>query len=313
MNVIFVPRSAGRGRNISLSPAQLAIMFVLVLVGLPVLVGMLAYKITGSLDPTEGVRDPQYVRQQAALLSNERQNIEQARRGAEMHLNALAQRLGHMQAELLRLNALGQRLARMANLDKREFDFSSGPAMGGPEVSRGAPSISVPNFISEMDRVSGQIGSKAERLGALETALLDKQVNVLVTPSGWPVDGGWMSSGYGVRADPFTGHQSMHEGVDIAASHGSPIYAMGEGVVTFADNKPGYGLTVEVTHKSGLSTRYAHASAIHVAVGERVKKGARVASVGTSGRATGPHLHFEVKLNERAVNPAAFLRDPRRN
>ena len=122
-----------------------------------------------------------------------------------------------------------------------------------------------------------------------------------------------MSSSYGVRADPFTGHQSHHEGVDIAASHGSPIYAMGEGVVTFAGNKPGYGLTVEVTHKSGLSTRYAHASAVHVSVGDRVKKGTRVASVGTSGRATGPHLHFEVQLNQRAVNPVTFLRDPRRN
>ncbi len=313
MKVIFVPRSAGRRRNISLSPAQLLVLMTLVLIGLPVLIGMVSYKIAGTLDPGVGTRDPEYVQRQAALLASERQSIEQARRDAELHLNAMAQRLGHMQAELLRLNALGQRLARMANLDKREFDFSTGPAMGGPEITRGLPSITVPNFITQMERVSGQISSKVERMNALETAMLDKQVNVLVTPSGWPVDGGWMSSGYGVRADPFTGHQSHHEGVDIAASHGSPIYAMGEGVVTFSGNKPGYGLTVEVTHKSGLVTRYAHASAVHVAVGDRVKKGARVASVGTSGRATGPHLHFEVQLNQRAVNPASFLRDPRRN
>jgi len=313
MNVIFVPRSDGRGRNISLSPAQLLVLALLILVALPVLMGIVSSKIAGSLDPVEGKRDPEFIRQQAAQLAAERQTIDQARRDAELHLNAMAQRLGHMQAELLRLNALGQRVARMANLDKREFDFSVSPAMGGPEVVRGLPSISVPNFITEMERVSGQISSKVERMNALETAMLDKQVNVQVTPSGWPVDGGWMSSGFGVRSDPFTGHQAIHEGVDIAASHGSPIYAMGEGVVTHAGNKAGYGLTVEVTHKSSLVTRYAHASAVHVAVGDRVKKGTRVASVGTSGRATGPHLHFEVQLNQRAVNPVSFLRDPRRN
>lgn len=313
MNVIFVPRSAGRGRNISLSPVQLLVLAAMVLVALPVLLGVVSYKIIGALDPAVGTREPEYVRQQAAMLASERQGIEQARRDAELHLNAMAQRLGHMQAELMRLNALGQRLARMANLDKREFDFSVAPAMGGPEVSRGVASISVPNFMSEMERVSGQISSKGERMSALETALLDKQVTVQVTPSGWPVNAGWMSSSFGVRADPFTGHQSYHEGVDIAASHGSPILAMGEGVVSYAGQKQGYGLTVEVTHKSGMVTRYAHASALHVGVGDRVKKGARLASVGTSGRATGPHLHFEVELNQRAVNPASFLRDPRRN
>jgi hypothetical protein len=173
MNIILVPHSAGRGRNISLSPLQLLALALVVLVGLPILIGSVTYKIASYFDPATGMRDPEFVQRQAALLSNERQVIEQARHAAELHLNALAQRLGHMQAELLRLNALGQRLSRMAGLDKREFDFSEGPAMGGPEPVRGVSSVSVPDFLKSMDQVSGQIGKKSERLAALESTLLD--------------------------------------------------------------------------------------------------------------------------------------------
>jgi murein DD-endopeptidase MepM/ murein hydrolase activator NlpD len=307
MNLILVPHSAGRGHNISLSPAQLFVLALVVLVGLPLLIGAVSYKISAYLDPTTGTREPEYIQRQAALLTNERQEIEQTRRDAELHLNALAQRLGHMQAELLRLNALGQRLARMGGLDKREFDFSEGPALGGPEPARGSASVSVPDFLKTLDRVSGQIERKSERLAALESSLLDKQLKAAVYPAGWPTEGGWVSSGFGQRSDPFTGRTAVHEGVDIASRFGSTIKAMGGGVVTYAGDKEGYGCTVEINHGNGYSTRYAHCKSALVRVGDRVTKGQGVALVGTTGRSTGPHLHFEVLRDGKAVNPSAYL------
>jgi len=311
MNLILVPRSAGRGRHISLSPGQLIMLVVTLLLALPLVLGAVAYKIAAAMDSTSGSRDPVYIQQQAALLSNERQMIEQARRDAEIHLNALAQRLGHMQAELLRLNALGQRLVRMANLDKREFDFSIEPAMGGPETSPGLSSLAVPDFVKALENVSGQIEKKTERLSALESTLIDKKLHAAVHPTGWPSDGGWISSGFGVRSDPFTGRSAMHAGVDIAARMGSPILAMGDGIVTFTGEQHGYGLTIEVTHVSGLVTRYAHTREVLAKTGERVKKGQKIALVGTSGRSTGPHLHIEVLRNGHATNPIGFLKNPR--
>jgi len=308
MNVIFVPRSAGRGRNFSLSSAQLLILTIVVLLALPAIIGVVSYKVANYLDPASGTREPEYVRRQAALLTTERQAIEQARRDAELHLNALAQRLGHMQAEMLRLNALGQRLARMAGLDKREFDFSEAPAMGGPEAAGVLSSMTVPDFLKQLEQVSVQIGRKSERLAALESTLLDKQLHAAVHPVGWPSDGGWVSSGFGLRSDPFTGRTAFHEGVDIASRFGSTIKAMGGGVISYAGQKDGYGLTVEITHGNGYTTRYAHCSAVLVRVGDRVAKGQDVAQVGTTGRSTGPHLHFEVLRDGKAVNPGSYLK-----
>lgn len=308
MNVILVPRSAGRGRNISLSPAQLLVLALVVLVGLPVLIGSVSYKIASYLDPTAGTREPEYVQQQASLLANERQNIEQARRDAELHLDALAQRLGHMQAELLRLNALGQRLASMAGLDKREFNFSEEPAMGGPEKTLGLAAPSVPDFMKTLQQVSGQIDRKSERLAALESTLMDRQLHAAVFPTGWPTDGsGWVSSGFGLRSDPFTGRTAFHEGVDIAARFGSTIKALGGGVVSFAGQKEGYGNVIEVTHGNGITTRYAHCSLLLAHVGDRVTKGQAIAKVGSTGRSTGPHVHIEVLRDGRAVNPITYL------
>lgn len=313
MNIILVPRSSGRGRIISLSPIQLISVALAVLVGLPSLIGTVSYKIAAYLDPSPGMREPAYVQQQVALLTNERQLIEQTRRDAELHLNALAQRLGHMQAELMRLNALGERLARMGGLDKREFDFSSAPAMGGPEGLRGLSSMSVPDFVKELERVSGQLDNKSKRLDALESTLIDKKLYAAVYPAGWPTDGGWLSSGFGMRSDPFTGRSTLHAGVDIASRFGSPIRAMGDGIITYSGERSGYGLTVEITHTSGLETRYAHTSALLVQAGDRVKKGQHIALVGTSGRSTGPHLHFEVLRNGHATNPVSFLSNPRQD
>lgn len=308
MNVIIVPRSPSSGRNVSLSPGQLLVLAVVVLLGLPALIGFVTYQVAAYIDPAVGTREPEYVQRQAQKLVSERQVIEQARRDAELHLNALAQRLGHMQAELLRLNALGQRLSKMSGLDKKEFDFSEVPAMGGPEPGQTA-TTTVPDFMKNLERVSGQIERKSERLAALESTLLDKQLHAAVHPVGWPTEGGWVSSGYGMRADPFNGHTGFHSGIDIAGRYGSPIKSMGGGVVSYAAERQGYGLVVEITHGNGFTTRYAHCKSLLVHVGDRITKGQEIALIGTSGRSTGPHLHIEVLQDGTAVNPRPFLKE----
>ena len=217
--------------------------------------------------------------------------------------------MGEMQAELLRLNALGARLTRMAKLDPREFNFSEPVGVGGPE--RPADVGAAPDARQAIDNLSRQLDRQREKLRALESVMLDRKLSAQVTPSGWPVDGGWVSSGYGVRTDPFTGQQSRHDGADIDARMGSPVYAMGDGVISFAADKQGYGLTVEVTHQSGLVTLYAHLRAILAKVGDRIQTGQTVALVGTTGRSTGPHLHFEVVKQGVSVNPAGYLQNGR--
>ena len=303
MNIILIPNSRhGKGRNATLTPRHLILIALVVFVALPVFLGILAYKTKDML--SGGGADSLLIAQRRELAA-QRMEITEAKRNAEAHLNALAQRLGQLQAQVMRLNALGGRLTRMAGLDPREFNFSADAAMGGPEKSIG--SSNSPEVTASLDSLAQEVERQQERLSALENLLLDRKLSAAVTPSGWPVDGGWISSGFGVRADPFNGHQAMHEGVDIASRMGSPVLAVADGVVTHSGESAGYGLLVEVTHESGLITRYAHTSATLVKVGDRVKKGQEIALVGTSGRSTGPHLHFEVVRNGNPVNPMRYL------
>lgn len=304
MHIILVPSSRhGKGNNVSLSARQTTLLALVAFVFLPVLIGVVSFKLQEFFG--EQTDEVVQINTQKRELAAQRAAINDARREAVTHLNALALRMGQMQAQVLRLNALGSRLTRMAGLDPREFNFSAEPAMGGPEKSGVA--LGSPNLTASLDRLAGELDRQQERLAALENLLLDRKLSAAVTPSGWPVEGGWVSSGFGRRADPFTGHQSMHEGVDIATRYGSPIQAMGDGLVTFSGDKAGYGLMIEVTHDSALVTRYAHTSGTLVKVGDRVQKGQQIALVGTSGRTTGPHLHFELLRDGNAVNPLRYL------
>jgi murein DD-endopeptidase MepM/ murein hydrolase activator NlpD len=308
MNIILVPGGIRKGRTVSLSSRHLLAIALAGFLGLPLLVGVLAYRVEALLERSGG---QSALAQQERALAVQRAAITEAKKNTEAHLNALARRLGELQAEMLRLNALGSRLTKMAKLDPREFNFDVPPGVGGPEKPAASAVGAPPNTLEALERLSHQVDRQREQLSALESLMLDRKLNDQVTPSGWPVDGGWVSSAFGLRADPFTGHQSYHEGVDIASRLGSPILAMGDGVLTFAGEKPGYGLCVEVTHESGLITRYAHTRAVLAKEGDRVKKGETIALVGSSGRSTGPHLHFEVVRNGSAVNPQVYLRSER--
>jgi murein DD-endopeptidase MepM/ murein hydrolase activator NlpD len=303
MNIILVPGNTGSGKSSSLPHRYLVVIAVVGGVLLPLFLGIITYRIQILLDRHAGAEDR--VVAYGKELARQSRQLELAKQDAAIHLNALTRRLGQVQAQVLRLNALGGRLTRMAGLDGKEFNFDTEVAQGGPESGVVGSGTEV---AAALERVANEIKSSEERLRALETLLLDRRLTDAVTPAGWPAEGGFVSSGYGRRADPFTGQIALHEGVDIAARMGSPIKAIADGVVSYAGEKANYGRVIEITHSSGLVTRYAHTLSVLVKVGDKVARGDAIGLIGTSGRSTGPHLHFEVLKDDRAVDPGRYLR-----
>jgi murein DD-endopeptidase MepM/ murein hydrolase activator NlpD len=245
----------------------------------------------------------------AAEVEAQREAIAVTQQQTEDTLDALAIRIGQMNARVIRLDALGRRLTEMADLTDGEFDFDSEPAMGGPEEPYLAGSaVAVPEVLAAMQGLHQQLEDREAQLGVLENVLMNQQLVARVSPQGRPVTSGWMSSYYGKRTDPFTGKPANHKGVDFAGKAGAEVLAVADGVVTWSSKRYGYGELIEINHGNGYSTRYAHNSENLVAVGDEVKKGETVALMGDTGRATGPNLHFEVLHQGKQVNPVNFIR-----
>ena len=243
-----------------------------------------------------------------AEMDSQRLALKEVTRNAEENMDALALRLGKLQAHVIRLDALGERLTTMAKLDKGEFDFEQAPAQGGPIAkSDAANQISVPDFMRSLDALSEQLEDRSQQLEVLEDMIMTRNLEAEVVPAGRPIKRGWLSSYFGMRTDPFNGRRVHHSGVDFAGKMGSDVVSVAAGVVTFSGRKSGYGNLVEVNHGKGYVTRYGHNSKNLVNVGETVKKGQVVAAMGTTGRSTGPHVHFEVLYNGRAVNPKKYI------
>jgi murein DD-endopeptidase MepM/ murein hydrolase activator NlpD len=248
---------------------------------------------------------------QAILLADQRQEALKAQEIIQGHLNAMAVKLGELQAQMLRLDGLGERLAQMAGLKPRELpppvEPGKAPARGGPAPTL-SHDLSVEEFGDLLGQLSRQVEERSDQLGVLEALLLNTSANKKFLPTLSPIEDGWFSSNFGWRIDPFTGQKGFHEGIDFPADAGTPIVAAASGKVIFADVHPQYGKMIEIDHGNGLVSRYAHASVLLVKEGDLVVRGQQVARVGTTGRSTGPHLHFEVRLNGIPQNPARFLR-----
>jgi len=222
------------------------------------------------------------------------------------NLAVLAARLGELQARMARLEAVGQRVSGLAGVPARSFGFGQAPAQGGPAPADGA----VPTLRElrlALDTLRTDADAKAEGFDLLESLWLERAARAARRPRQMPVSGGYDASGFGLRIDPFTGRSARHEGVDFAAPTGTPIVAAAGGVVVAAEATHDYGNMIDIDHGDGLVTRYAHASQLLVRVGDLVKPGQEIAKVGSTGRSTGPHLHFEVHVNGVPANPKAFL------
>jgi murein DD-endopeptidase MepM/ murein hydrolase activator NlpD len=221
-------------------------------------------------------------------------------------LDTLAIKLGEMQARVQRLDALGGRLVKITGMKPSEFQFDQPPAQGGPLLSMGA--MSPASLDRQLDFLTRAVDDRADKLMALQTLLMQDQLARGLLPSSVPVSEGVYTSNFGWRVDPFTGHSAMHEGVDFMADAGTAIHASAAGVVVYADTHPQYGNMIEVDHGNDIVTRYAHASRLLVKVGQVVRRGDKIAEVGSTGRSTGNHLHFEVRYKGNAQNPVRFLR-----
>ena len=240
-------------------------------------------------------------------LRQQKEEVAVTRRQAEEKLSALTLRVAELQARIVRLDALGERLTTIAKLDQGEFDFSQPPALGGPETGTLGEAYQAPDFLSVIDNLTDQIEDRELQLETLEALLAKQKIQSDIFIAGRPVTKGWMSSRYGRRTDPFNGRVAWHQGVDFAGKENADVISVAAGVVTWASERSGYGLMVEVNHGGGFSTRYAHNNENLVKVGDVVKKGQVVALMGSSGRSTGPHVHFEVYKNGRPVDPASYI------
>ncbi len=249
----------------------------------------------------------------AIVLADQREEALKTQERVQGHLNAMALRLGELQAQMLRLDGLGERLARIAGLKPQDMpSLQSGqiPARGGAESSLPSRQLSVHEFSDLLAKLARQVDERSDQLGVLEALLVQHSANRKFLPTLYPIVDGWFSSNFGYRIDPFTGMQSFHEGIDFPSEAGTPVVAAASGKVIAAGYHPQYGKVIEIDHGNGLLSRYAHASQVFVSIGDLVVRGQRVGAVGSTGRSTGPHLHFEVRLNGVPQNPARFLQSP---
>ena len=301
MNIILVSNRLAKTRSITLGGWQLLSMLLL----LSGLVWTAAFTLQYTLVrfAPEGMSDG--VRTLLSKIHSEEQQKQQSY--VDSSLDAMAARVGQMQAQMQRLDALGARLAKLSGMKPEEFGFDQPPAQGGPLVALSAQEMSVNSLEQQLNGLSRAVNDRSDKLLALETMLLQNQLNRKLLPSIPPITEGFYSSNFGWRLDPFTGANAMHEGVDYMVQAGTAIRASAGGVVAYSDLHPQYGNMVEIDHGNDVVTRYAHASQLLVKAGQVVRRGEKIAEVGSTGRSTGNHLHFEVRYKGIAQNPVRFL------
>jgi murein DD-endopeptidase MepM/ murein hydrolase activator NlpD len=304
MNIILVSEKLPKARTITLGWPQLAGLAALLMVAVLATAAALNY---GILRFASELNVP-YVRDVLASMHQQQQDKHQSY--LQDNLNAMAVRLGQMQAQLLRLDTLGERLAKLAGFKPQDLMFNEVPGRGGAVSSIPSQNLSLGDFSRQVEQLTRQLEDRGDKLGLLESMFTLESARKKLTPTKLPVEGGWYSSNFGWRIDPFTGQRAFHEGIDFMSEEGTPIYAAAAGVVVYSEFHPQYGNMIEIDHGNDLITRYAHASKRLVKVGDIVLRGSRIADVGRTGRATGAHLHFEVRQRGAARNPAQFLQLP---
>jgi murein DD-endopeptidase MepM/ murein hydrolase activator NlpD len=299
MNIILLSKTRKSPININLRRGTVLALFFFFSIGLPAFFASIGYGVAL-------LRVQPFSHDLTARLAVISQK-DKLPGDAKANLTALTVRLGELQARAIRIDALGKRLVEISDLDKGEFDFDRPPGVGGPEGSTVAD-IDMRDFERAIGNLAHQLEDREQKLVLLETMLRDQDIFEETVPRGQPIEHGWISSHFGTRTDPFTGKRALHFGVDFAGKEGSKIVAVASGVVTWSGERFGYGRMVEVDHGNGYVTRYAHNSMNFVKVGDVIQKGEHLALMGSSGRSTGPHVHFEVLRDGTAVDPIAYVR-----
>jgi murein DD-endopeptidase MepM/ murein hydrolase activator NlpD len=300
LNIILVSDSLAKSRSVTLSQGQvMLIAFGILVAGFVLATGTYFATMRLAADAS----NPYF---RALVASLHRDDAQRSQAQVKENLNALAAKVGELQARILRLDAFGERLAKAAGIKRDEFHFDEKPGQGGPMVPLDHD-LTVPEFERMLDDMSRVVDDRSEKLGVLDSFFMDDRLARKTIPTTMPVSGGFYSSNFGYRVDPINGHSEFHTGVDIVAPVGTRVMAAAGGVVSFSGTMPEYGNMVDIDHDNGLTSRYAHLSKRLVKVGDVVMKGQPIALVGNTGRTTGPHLHFEVREKGIPLTPGKFL------
>jgi len=301
VNIILVSDSLAKSRTVALSQTQvLLIAFGILVSGF--LLAITTYVVT--MQFAVDLRNP-YLRSLLSALHQD--DLKRSEAEMKESLSALAVKVGELQARILRLDAFGERLGKALNLKPSEFRFDEKPGQGGPASPMAGRELTVTEFQEMLAELSRVLDDRGDKLGVLDSYLMDDRLARKAVPTTMPVPMSYYSSNYGYRLDPITGRSSFHTGVDLIAPQGTPVVAAAGGVVSTVGFVHEYGNIVEVDHDNGLTSRYAHLSKSLVKVGDVVLKGQPIAHVGATGRTTGPHLHFEVREKGIPLNPNKFL------
>jgi murein DD-endopeptidase MepM/ murein hydrolase activator NlpD len=303
VHIILVSNRLATAKSISLGTRHLVLGMAVLAAAIVLLSGSMFYLV---FRHAAQIKLPLV---QSLLLSAQEQQRQNAKAFMRENLNAMAVRLGQMQAQLIRLDALGERLSALAGIKPQEFRLSEPPGLGGAlPTSTPVEDLSMNELTGQLDALSKRMENGYDYLGILENRLFDARVKKKLMPTVKPVDVNWNASSFGWRIDPFTGQRAMHEGIDFLVDTGTPIHAAAGGLVVVAERHPQYGNMIDIDHGNDFTTRYAHASKLLVKAGDLVQRGAVIALSGTTGRSTGPHVHFEVRYKGAAQNPNRFLK-----
>jgi murein DD-endopeptidase MepM/ murein hydrolase activator NlpD len=225
------------------------------------------------------------------------------------NLAVMAIKLGELQAQLMRLDSLGERVQGLSGVSPEEFNFKELPGRGGVDTSatHGTKELGMEELQGMLAKLTEDAGHRADYMNAVETALMGGRIKSRLLPTNMPVRAAYNSSSFGWRLDPFSGRNAFHEGLDFPAPNGTPIVSAANGVVISAQYHVQYGNVLDIDHGNDITTRYAHMSRFRVKVGDIVKRGQHIGEIGSTGRSTGPHLHFEVRVRQVAQDPKKFL------
>lgn len=308
MNIIFVGRKHGKSKTVQLVNRQLVwfgVFVVLFLAGL----FFLGYQARALIERNSELSiESEIIAKWDKQLRSQAKEVRTLKRLSQEKVDALTLRMGDMQARLMRLDALGQRLTEVAKLQNGEFDFSLSPALGGPTPTlQTDESYVLPGLLESIEEIESKLVNSEQQLEVIDALFVSRNTQDELFIAGRPIKWGWMSSAYGFRTDPFNGKRAWHAGVDFAGKEDSDIIAVASGVVTWSGKRYGYGNLVEVNHGDGYTTRYAHCKSLLASVGDVVEKGQVLATMGSTGRSTGPHVHYEVRRQGKTVNPKKYI------
>jgi murein DD-endopeptidase MepM/ murein hydrolase activator NlpD len=303
MNVIFLSKREGKARQFNLAhPLTLSLIagLVLTVLGSAFVLGV---QLGRGNQRALVIGDSVHL---SDVLAQQKVQISELKSQLQLRVDAMAMRIGEVNAHIIRLDALGKRLTEMADIDSREFNFDHDPPRGGASEGEGV-SAEIPDLSSMLSTLEKKVDLRQSQLSALENLILARELKQEIHPEGRPVENGFISSYFGEREDPFDGQETFHKGVDFAGAKGSTVVAVAAGVVTWAGERSGFGKMIEINHGDGYVTRYGHNEKTLVSVGDTVKRGDAIGLMGSTGRSTGPHVHFEVLRNGRQVDPLSFI------